>query len=333
MVKNFLKEIYTSKQFSYLAKIVGMPWKGKGVILMYHRVLPEEKMKEDMNIGLAVSSSTFEKQIKTLKSKYKICDMNEFITNLNEEKNEFAVTITFDDGYKDNLFYALPILEKYNVPALIYISTNFLEEKVNLWWLELMETIQNNSKISFVYKTKKFNLNLGKEKQKILAYISLRKIFLNLRIDEQIELLEIITKTKERKNYSEICLNNKEVKILDNHKLITIGSHGHNHLNFKILSNQEIKFEVKKSLEVLEGLLNHKIEHFCYPFGGKNQASVREYNIIQELNFTSAATGRIYPINRCDLFSLPRIYVGKNVCEKTLINHLSGFYNLANKFI
>ena len=120
---------------------------------------------------------------------------------------------------------------------------------------------------------------------------------------------------------------------MDSNKLNTIGSHSHNHLNFKILDTNEIKFEVNKSLKILEDLLDHKIEHFCYPYGGENQASDREYKIIQELKFTSAVTGRVYPIKHYDLFSLPRIYVGKNICDKTLMNHISGFYNLANKFI
>jgi peptidoglycan/xylan/chitin deacetylase (PgdA/CDA1 family) len=259
--------------------------------------------------------------------------MDEFVDNLKKEKNEFMLTITFDDGYKDNLLYALPILEKFEVPALIYITTNFLKQNVDLWWYELMETIQNRSAINFNYEKQNFDFILKNQKQKFSAYNNLRKTFLKLRIDKQIELLKIITGTKKRKNYSKICLNQKEVKALDDHTLITIGSHSHNHLNFKILSNNEIQYEVNKSLEILEDLLNHKIKHFCYPYGGKKQVSVREYNIIEKLNLSSAVTGRAYPIKRYNLFSLPRIYVGKNICNKALINHLSGFYNLANKFL
>ena len=333
MIKNFIKNIYISKQISYLTKLIGSRWKGKGAILMYHRVLPDEQIKEDLDIGLAISCSNFEKQIKMLKSKYKIYSMDEFIDNLKKGKNEFILTITFDDGYKDNLLHALPVLEKFEVPAIIYITTNFLKQNVDLWWYELMETIQNRSTISFNYEKQNFDFILKNQKQKFSAYNNLRKTFLKLRIDKQIELLKIITGTKKRKNYSKICLNQEEVKILDNNNLITIGSHGHNHLNFKILSNEEIQYEINKSLEVLEGLLNHKIKHFCYPYGGKNQASVREYNIIEKANFDSAVTGRVYPIKHYNPFSLPRIYVGKNICDKALLNHLSGFYNLANKFL
>ena len=333
MIKDFVRKIYISKQFSYLINLIASPWKGKGAILMYHRILPDEKIKEESDIGLAISCSNFENQIKMLKSKYKIYSMDEFIDNLKKGKSKFMLTITFDDGYKDNLLYALPILEKFEVPALIYITTNFLEQNVNLWWHELMETIQNRSAINFNYEKQNFDFILKNQKQKFSTYNNLRKIFLKLKIDKQIELLEKITGTIKRKNYSKICLNKKEVKILDNHTLITIGSHTHNHLNLKILSNEEIQYEINKSLEILEDLLNHKIKHFCYPYGGKTHASTREYNIIEKLNLSSAVTSRIYPIKCYNPFSLPRIYVDKNICDKALMNHLSGFYNLVNKFL
>ena len=121
-------------------------------------------------------------------------------------------------------------------------------------------------------------------------------------------------------------------KILDNNSLITIGSHSHNHLNLKILSNDEILYEVKKSLGILENLLGHKVKHFSYPYGEKNQDSSQKYNIIENLSFDSAVTAKAYPIKNYNLFSLPRIYVGQNTCEKAIINHLRGFYNLTNRF-
>ena len=333
MIKNFLKKIYISKQFSKFTNFIGSPWKGKGAILMYHRVLPDKKIDEDLNLGLAVSCSSFEKQIRAIKEKFKICSINEFVDNLRSEKNEFMLAITFDDGYKDNLLYALPILEKFQVPATIYVTTSYIKENVSLWWHELKEKIINEKKINFRFEKKNFKFILNNQKQKNFAYNNLRKIFLNLKTKRQTELLEIITGSKQRKNYSNIFLNENEVKTLDKHNLITIGCHSHNHLNFKILNDEEIQEEANKSLEVLENLLNHKVKHFCYPYGGKNHAFEREYNIIKKLNFTSAVTGRVFPINDYNVFSLPRIYIGKNMCDKTLINHLNGFYNLTYRFL
>ena len=62
------------------------------------------------------------------------------------------ITITFDDGYKDNLLNALPILEKLKIPASIYITTRFLNKEVDIWWYEINDVIQNQSNLSFNYE-------------------------------------------------------------------------------------------------------------------------------------------------------------------------------------
>ena len=333
MIKDYLRKIYTSNAISPLINLFGYPWKGKGAILVYHRVVKDEELEEDLELGLTVSCSSFEKHIKEIKSKYKICSIDEFVKNLKKKTNEFMVAITFDDGYKDNLYQALPILTKHEVPASIYVTTRFLNQEVDIWWYELGEVIQNKKEINFEYQGKKFNFLLDNKKQKFLAYQNLMKLFKSLKIDAQNELIEKITNTKKRKNYSDICLNSEEILMLEKNPLITINSHGHNHQNLKILNDEEVKYEITKSLEVLENLINRKVKHFAYPFGGKDQVSAREYNIIEDMNFDSAVIGSVYPIKNCNFFSLPRIYVGKNTCEKTLINHLSGFYNLASKLI
>ena len=62
---------------------------------MYHRVLPDTQMADDLDIGMAVSSSNFEKQIETLKSKYKMVSMEEFDNNLRKKEKMVNVTLCF----------------------------------------------------------------------------------------------------------------------------------------------------------------------------------------------------------------------------------------------
>ena len=70
VIKNYLRKVYIFKFVSFFVSVLSYPWKGRGAILMYHRVLPTELLKEDLNVGMAVTTTEFEKQIKTLKSKY-----------------------------------------------------------------------------------------------------------------------------------------------------------------------------------------------------------------------------------------------------------------------
>ena len=334
MNKNFLRKIYTTNIVSNFVNLLGKPWKGNGAILTYHRILPDEKIKDDLDVGLAVPASNFEKQIKLLKAKYDIVSIDELINNLKLKKKEkFLLSITFDDGYKDNLNFALPVLEHYKIPATIYIITRFLDTEVWMWWYELKEIINQKNQLRFNYNEQDFFYELKNYNQKIKAFKNLRKLFLNLKVNEQLRLLEIITENKKRKNYSKICLNAEELKTLDKNSLITIGAHTHNHTNLKILNKDEAIDDICKCTKILENLLKHKIKHFAYPYGGVDQADTREYDIIKNLNFNSAVTARVYPIKDDNLFSLPRIGVGKNANEKEINNHLTGFYNLAFKFL
>ena len=76
MLKNLLKKIYISKYIVPIINILGRPWKGKGAILMYHRVIPDNQIKKELDSGLAVSCSSFENQMKALKD----TEMFEFST-------------------------------------------------------------------------------------------------------------------------------------------------------------------------------------------------------------------------------------------------------------
>ena len=62
--------------------------------------------------------------------------------NLDDETGGFC--ITFDDGYEDNLIYALPILKKYNLTATCFIVPKSIG-KTNVWdqhQFKLMDSYQ-----------------------------------------------------------------------------------------------------------------------------------------------------------------------------------------------
>ena len=60
------------------------------------------------------------------------------------------VCLTFDDGYRDNLRYALPILRKYQAPFTLYVPTSFPDRVGELWWLTLEHAIARHDRISLV---------------------------------------------------------------------------------------------------------------------------------------------------------------------------------------
>lgn len=95
-------------------------------VLMYHKVLP------DQADDLTVSVSQLEEHIQYLQlNGYQILPLERLKTSAlaKAELTLKPAFLTFDDGYLNNLEYAYPLLVKYNVPATIFLPTNFIGKK------------------------------------------------------------------------------------------------------------------------------------------------------------------------------------------------------------
>ena len=92
-------------------------------VLMYHHILPKSGF-------IASSIDEFDKHMKFLfENGYKTLSSEEFMEykkgNLKLKKGVF---ITFDDGWRDNFFYAYPILKKYDFKATCFLVTEWIEK-------------------------------------------------------------------------------------------------------------------------------------------------------------------------------------------------------------
>ncbi len=90
-------------------------------ILMYHSI-------SDDNSNISISLENFEKQIKFLKQlNFETIEFDEI-----DKAKKNSLIITFDDGYKDNVTNALPILKKYNYKATCFVVSDLIG-KSNVW--------------------------------------------------------------------------------------------------------------------------------------------------------------------------------------------------------
>lgn len=286
-------------------------YRGKAAIFTYHRVLPSNEMyvNNSPNHGLIVTVERFEEQMQYLSEKYRIISMDELSDHL-ASYHDFAVAVTFDDGYKDNLTYALPVLKKYRVPATIYIPTRFPEGDCRMWWYELEELCDNRNSMVFTLKGKNYNSNMQDRAQKNRCFRKMHNLILSLSENEQNDLMNLIRQGRKPKEYKQYCLTWEEIQELDRESLITIGAHTHSHVNMKQLSIDEVGKEILTNKLLLEEKLGHTIEHFAYPYGTSNEAGNRECSVVAANGFITAVT------NMCDslksdsqIFYLPRYSV------------------------
>jgi peptidoglycan/xylan/chitin deacetylase (PgdA/CDA1 family) len=101
-------------------------------VLLYHAV--GTPIKEDKRKLFTISSELFETHMMEL-SQYKENKIVELNDTLNMEQGS-GIAITFDDGYRDNLTVATPILEKYRIPFAVFITTSYVQSHLQPYLIE-----------------------------------------------------------------------------------------------------------------------------------------------------------------------------------------------------
>jgi peptidoglycan/xylan/chitin deacetylase (PgdA/CDA1 family) len=90
-------------------------------VLFYHRVADEHAN------SWTISTRAFAAQIRWLRRRFELISLSEAQRRISAgQNNRPAACITFDDGYADNLNFALPFLSKYGIPVTYFVATEFM---------------------------------------------------------------------------------------------------------------------------------------------------------------------------------------------------------------
>lgn len=276
--------------------------------LFYHRI---NNLENDYH-RLCVSPENFRQQIQYLKNNYQVLRFEEDWNLTNSD----AVTITFDDGYLDNLEYAVPILEEFEIPATIFVSTGTMDQSKELWWDELEYLIFCGDNIppyfelhdnEFGYRWRTDAWDYRSNCYKSLHYLMKFFVGLDKRENWLKQLWEWrgLKRTPRKEN---LTVSQEECKKLDASKMITIGAHTVSHPALAALSKEEQESEIKTSIDILAGVLRKKITLFSYPFGGYgtdfNEDSMeicRKYGILK-----AASTDSLLWDSSISSYKIPR---------------------------
>lgn len=185
-----------------------------------------------------VNPKYFEKQMKYLIKNYNVVPLSQVFS-----KNKKKVVLTFDDGYKNNLKYAYPVLKKYNIPATLFITKKFIDKNTFSWWDRLE------------YSGKREDLGYLKHEQP----------------DEiEKEVFELTgSKEADHKPSKYDFMSWKDIKKIKD--VFEIGNHTLTHPILTNISLKEAKKEILESKKKIEKKLGKKITSFAYPNGNYNE--------------------------------------------------------------
>lgn len=302
-------------------------------ILTYHSVHTGNYIDNKLEFNsdaISVSADLFEEQICYLSKNYNCISLSDYIDKIKADTlPNNSIAITFDDGYKNNLTVALPILKKHQVPATIFIASGLIDRSANLWWLELEYLINHTSSICFTMHKEENHLDLDSKEKKVHALLLFAKLFRTLNLQEQVSILKQVRANSSYVfSYDDLMLTWDEVRNLSKESLITIGAHTVNHPVLRHLSPEHLTNELRQSKIKIEEEIDLPVEMIAYPYGLKSDAYIREFEAAKSESYVAGFTtnfGRINKDSKNNLFSLPRISIGKGTNITELAWLLNGF--------
>ncbi len=87
---------------------------------------------------LQIDPALFEQQIAWIASRYRVLRGSEVVEAIRSGRSwpSRAALVTFDDGYSNNLDVAAPVLRRHGVPAVVFVSTGFVDGSERPWWYQ-----------------------------------------------------------------------------------------------------------------------------------------------------------------------------------------------------
>jgi len=211
-----------------------------------------------------------------------------------DPSRRFAV-LTFDDGYRDTLTRALPVLDRHRAPFTVYIPTAAATGELNCWWLGLRALFQRQDSVELAALDT--SVDCRDLAGKIAGYNLARQW-----VHQDYRRAALLGESFTRYAVSLPELNEtyfmsaSELRDLAGHPLVTIGAHTVSHRALADLEAPEVAREMSDSRRQLERQLDRQVLHFAYPYGGAAACGEREYRIAGDLGFHSAVTTLESPV-------------------------------------
>ena len=312
IIRTGLETLYFTGSHVALRPFIG----GVGSIVTLHHVRPARMGAYQPNRLLEVTPEFLTDVVVRLRrTKVDFVSLDEMHRRLvaGDFRRRF-VCFTFDDGYRDNLRYAYPILKKYGVPFAIYIPTSFPDRFGELWWLALEAVIARHDRIGMVINNRDHRFDCRRPREKTEVFEAIYWWLRGLRAES--ELRQAVHDLCGRYGVDmaafcrELCMTWDELAKLAADPLVTIGAHTVNHMMVKKLPDEIAASEMRMSASVIEAALGKRPMHLAYPVGDASSAGPRDFRLAAELGFATAVTTRpgvLYPQHRDHLTALPRI--------------------------
>jgi peptidoglycan/xylan/chitin deacetylase (PgdA/CDA1 family) len=302
------------------------------LILLYHRVAepgPDPWL-------LSVRPQHFAEHLKVVRKQGYPVGLKQINRALqNGKRIPRSIAITFDDGYANNLHDAKPLLELYDIPASVFVTSGYIGKNQEFWWDELEQILlppqRLPEELHLDIKSHIQAWTLGpaveyseEDRQRdasrraweaepcsrLFFYYSVWQKLQPLPDGQRREALDKIRDWARREPVARpthLPLTSEEVRMLEQGGLIEVGAHTVTHPSLTTHSLALQREEIQQGKSDLEEMLGHPVTSFSYPHGNYTAETLA---LVREAGFNCACSTVPGVVRkRTDLFQLPRVEV------------------------
>jgi peptidoglycan/xylan/chitin deacetylase (PgdA/CDA1 family) len=286
--------------------------RGKLNIFIFHRVRPEP----DTLFPTEMDAERFDAYLRFARSWLNVLPLSEAVERLRDGALPPAATcITFDDGYADNLTVAAPLLQKYGLPATVFVATGYIDGG-RMWNDWVIDGIKESPLDRIDLRDLDLpDLDIGTPDRRRHAVETLLPKVKYLPLPRRTIVCEEVARRGRSDLGKALMMTREQVTMLPEFG-ITVGAHTHTH---PILASESLEYcrtDIKRSKDTLEGWLQRPVDTFAYPNGVPGTDYRPEHvQLVRSLGFTCAVSTSVgYAERGADVFQLPRFTPwGRNV--------------------
>jgi peptidoglycan/xylan/chitin deacetylase (PgdA/CDA1 family) len=300
---------------------------------LFHRVSDEQDhLWPPMRVNL------FREIVRYLSKEYHLLPLEDFLEGQTEApKKKKPASILFDDGYKDNIEYAVPVLHQYKAPASFYVVTDCIDQNTPTWTYItdylFQHTEQKKLELGFDFTPP----DLRKEQFTTIA----ERVEMGNRVKPWMKELDNSRRLQvlrhiETSFYDVILPRNKMMNWEELKQMQTagyyIGSHSVTHpLLASIVKEDELSFELAASGKRIQRELGYFPLTISYPIGSYDErviAASRQAGY----KYGLAVKQQFFDTKKDDLFAIPRTELYNESMWKCRLR-INGFYQQAKKIM
>jgi peptidoglycan/xylan/chitin deacetylase (PgdA/CDA1 family) len=285
---------------------------GAWTIVMYHRVIADQAA-DPFRLGMCVTRARFEQQIAYFRRHFDPIRIDDGVRRITQGESlpPRALSITFDDGYLDNLTQALPVMQAHGMPSSLYIPTGGIDSGEMLWWDRVIAAVASTQ----VPEVDLADLGLVPSSERRLlsgwcragGAIRILDLLWQLpapALRNAVVAIERLLAPKVPDVLVARRLNDSQIRQM-HQQGVEIAAHTVDHPNLTLCSHDEVRHELQASRQHLESCIQGAVSGMAYPGGRMTDCTAR---IAAELGFHYAlATRPGYNLPPFNLFELRRV--------------------------